>query len=47
MHIINIHFIKRTHSIKSHLTKKDVTKIGLIASHLTEFEVIKSKFNKI
>ena len=47
MHIINISFIKQTLFIKSHLIKKDVTKIGIIASHLTEFEVIKSKFNKI
>ena len=47
MHIINIRFIKRTHFIKSHLIKKDVTKIGLTASHLIEFEVINSKFNKI
>ena len=44
--IMNIHVINRTHFIKSDLIKIDVTKLGLIASDLTEFELIRSKFNK-
>ena len=44
--IMNIHIINRTHFIKSDPIKIDVTKLGLIASDLTEFELIRSKFNK-
>ena len=43
---MNIHIINRTHFIKSDLIKIDVTKLGLIASDLTEFELVRSKFNK-